>query len=149
MFSGIGHCFGDEAIRIDIDPKTKPTIVADVRYLPLRPGLKPDLLHGSPPCKYLSYARYLQASDNYQGIAESLELVAAFFKAIEYLEPKWWTLENPVGTLHKLFSHTRIIYKAHDYVKKKTDFYSNNRSLKRAIIPKEVGQAILEACIND
>jgi len=31
--------FDEEVISVDMDPKTKPDIVADIRYLPFKPGM--------------------------------------------------------------------------------------------------------------
>jgi len=45
-----------EVVRIDVNPKFRPTIVADVRYLPLREDLHPELLVASPPCEHFSIA---------------------------------------------------------------------------------------------
>ena len=49
-----------EVITIDIDMKVKPTIVADVRYLPLKDNLKPALVWCSPPCNNLSLAKSIR-----------------------------------------------------------------------------------------
>jgi hypothetical protein len=40
---------GWRVIRVDIDPRFKPDIVADVRALPLKP-FHVDVLWASPPC---------------------------------------------------------------------------------------------------
>lgn len=137
----------EEIISIDIQRKVKPTIIADVRYLPLRPKLKPRLCHASPPCKYLSFARAKAYGYHEKGIAESLKLIAACFDAFYYLEPKMWTLENPVGLLKRLLpTDVKTNYKAYDYDKKPTNFWSNNRALKRALIPQDVRQKILSIC---
>lgn len=143
LFSGIG-CSLDGAIRIDIDPKMKPDIVADVRFLPLRPGLRPEHLHGSPPCKYFSVARQRRYGLDPEGIAESFELVAAFFHAVDYLEPKHWTLETPAnGLLARILRERKVEYAAHDYKHKTTNFYSDLRAMKRGMIPKEVMESFL------
>ena len=144
LFSGLGRWESakEDVISIDFDPKTRPTIVADIRYLPLKKGLKPQLLHGSPPCKYFSFARAPEGF-HAKGIAESLRLVAAFFDVIDYLEPETWTLENPIGWLYKLLNQTMIITKQYDLDKKRTYFYSNNRALARAIIPQNVRNKLL------
>lgn len=144
---GVGRFPGEDVISIDIDPKVKPTIVADIRYLPLRPKLRPRLCHASPPCKYLSNARFMWAGNNEKGIAESLRLIAACFDAFDYLEPKTWTLENPLGLLRRIIPKTTTVeYAVADYKHKKTDFFSNNRALARALIPLEIRQRILEVC---
>ena len=51
LCGGIGRWPDDDAIAIDIDLKTKPDILANIRFLPLRQNLRPDLCHASPPCK--------------------------------------------------------------------------------------------------
>lgn len=127
----------------------KPTIIADIRHLPLRPGLKPSLVHASPPCRYFSYGSIRKHGYNEKGIAESLKLVSACFAAFAYLQPKMWTLENPRGLLRRIVpANAKTVYTAYDLTHKETDFWSNNRSLKRAIIPQDVRQKILEACKN-
>lgn len=140
---GIGRFEGDDIISIDFDIKTKPTICADIRYLPLKPGIKPDHVHASPPCKYFSTARQRHFGLDMKGIAESIELVAACFHAFDYLEAKHWTLENPLGFLSRLFNEKRISYEVFSYKHKKTCFYSNKRSLLRSIIPKDIRQRLL------
>lgn len=149
LCSGLGRWESakQDVISIDLDPKTKPTIVADIRYLPLKQGLKPNYVHASPPCKYFSFARAPEGI-NYEGIAESLRLVASCFDAFDYLEAENWTLENPIGWLYKLFNQTMIVYSAYDLDKKRTYFYSNNRSLARSIIPQDVRNRILELIEN-
>ncbi len=136
----------DEVISVDTNPKVKPTIVGDVRYLPLRKGIKPRLVHASPPCRFFSYAR-LRSIESYdeRGIAESLRIVAACFDAFKWLEADTWTLENPQGVLRKIIRpNASTEWAAFEFTNKKTDFWSNNRGLKRALIPKDVKQRLLE-----
>lgn len=141
---GLGRFPGDDVISIDIDRRVKPTIIADVRYLPLKPKLRPKLCHASPPCKYLSLARARRYGYDEKGLAESLRIVAACFDAFDYLEPKMWTLENPKGVLTRILpTDMKTHYQVHDYPHKPTTFYSNNRSLKRSIIPLDLRQKIL------
>jgi site-specific DNA-cytosine methylase len=143
---GLGRFPGSNVISIDWDRKVKPTIVADIRFLPLRPKLRPKLCHASPPCKYFSLARARRYGYDEKGIADSLRLVAACFDAFDYLEPRTWTLENPVGLLKRIMpSEITIIYQAADYKHKPTNFWSNNRALRRAIIPQDIRQRILKA----
>lgn len=143
---GIGRFESEEdIISIDIDPKTKPTIVADIRFLPLRPKLRPRLCHASPPCKYLSLARANRYGYDEKGIAESLRLIAACLDAFVYLEAKTWTLENPLGLLRRFIPRaTMTEYANAKYNHKRTDFFSNNRALARAFIPKHIRQKLLD-----
>lgn len=147
----------EECISIDIDKKTKPIICADVRYLPLRSKLKPKLCHASPPCTYFSQMRLCNGKGySPLGIAEGLELVAACFRAFDWLEPKMWTLENPRGLLRRIIP-TRVETEYSTFAKtdnnndhkaflnKKTDFWTSHpRSLRLALIPKDVRQKILD-----
>lgn len=142
---GIGRFPGVHVVSIDFDPKTRPTILASIYDLPLRGGIKPDLVHASPTCKYFSLARARRYGYDEKGIADSLRLVAACFDAFDYLEAKNWTLENPVGVLGRLFpTEIKTEYSVHDYAHKSTNFWSNMRSLKRSIIPMDVRQKILD-----
>jgi len=141
---GIGRFPGVHTVSIDFDPKTRPTIIADISNLPLRPKLRPKLCHASPPCTYFSVARQRRYGHDHKGIANSLRLVAECFDIFHYLEAKNWTLENPVGFLSKILNETRISYEVHDYTAKRTVFYSNMRGLKRSIIPDNVRQMILD-----
>ena len=140
---GIGRFEADNVISIDFDPKVKPTICADIRHLPLRPGIRPDHVHASPPCTYFSIARQRRFGLDTGGIGESMDIVAACFHAFDYLKTKHWTLENPLGFLSRLLNETKISYEVYDLKNKKTNFYSNMKSLKRSIIPKDVRQRLL------
>jgi len=98
LCSGFGRWNTDEeVISIDIQRKCKPDIIADIRFLPLRLGLKPKLVHASPPCKYVSKARRWGYGWNPKGVAESFRLLAACFDAFAYLDAETCTLEQPAG----------------------------------------------------
>ena len=146
LCSGLGRfeSLDQEVISIDIDPKTKPTICADIRYLPLIPKLKPDHVHASPPCTYFSIARQRSHGLDMKGISESLEIVSACFAAFDYLEAKHWTLENPLGFLSRLLNETTIKYKVYDYEHKRTSFYSDKKGLKRAMLPLDIRQKLIK-----
>jgi hypothetical protein len=61
-------------VGIDVEKKHRPTIVADVRYLPLRENLEPDVLVMSPPCQRFSIACPQWPK---KGIKLALEIVGA------------------------------------------------------------------------
>ena len=144
LFSGLGRFETDEeVIYVGIQRETKPTICADVRFLPLRPKLRPRLCHASPPCTYFSRARMPLEEWNEEGVAKSLELVASVFHAFAYLEAQTWTLENPVGRLGQFFNQVKIEYAAEDFDRKATHFWSNKRGLRRAIIPKWIRDGLM------
>jgi hypothetical protein len=141
---GKGRFPGEDVISIDIDRKVKPTILADIRYLPLKENLKPRLVHASPPCKYFSSARARRYGYDETGLAESFRLVAACFEAFAWLKPYMWTLENPLGVMRRFLKpDAETEYQAYDLKHKRTDFWSNNRSLKRALIPMDIRQKLL------
>lgn len=145
LCSGIGRWPGnEEVIRIDIDKTTKPDIVADIRYLPLRKGLKPKMCHASPPCTYVSKARRWAYGWNPKGIAESFELLAACYKCFEYLEPEVCSLENPRGLEDMLGHKIQFKYDKYDIKQATTNFYLNKKAKKRAVIPQDVKQQILD-----
>ena len=147
---GIGRFLGEDVISIDVQRKVKPTIIADIRHLPLRPNLKPRLVHASPPCKYFSYGSIRKHGYNEKGLAESLRLVAACFEAFAYLQPNMWTLENPNGLLRRIVPpNAKTHYTAYDLTHKDTCFWSDNRELKRAIIPQHIRQQILTLTEKD
>jgi hypothetical protein len=104
LFSGTGAATqafvdrGHKVIRIDNNPKLKPDIVSDVRFLPLR-GIKPDFVWASPPCTdFTTWSRSNQLRDQAQGWPENgLQLVAAACDAIAVLDPSAWAIENVRG----------------------------------------------------
>jgi hypothetical protein len=118
--------------------------LADIRFLPLRPGLKPTLVHASPPCLYVSKARRWRYGWNPKGVAESFRLIAACYDAFAYLEAKTCTLEQPAGLTDLLGEKVTFRYDKADIKNATTNFYSNNKSLKRAMIPQDVKQRILD-----
>ena len=145
LFSGIGRFETDEeVIYIGIQKETRPTICADIRFLPLRPHLKPRLVHSSPPCTYISNARVWRYGYNLLGIADTLDLYEHVFRAADYLEfTEIATIESPKG-IERLFGEKMVFrYRKADIYNSTTNFYLNRKSLKRAIIPQEVRQRIL------
>jgi hypothetical protein len=87
---------GWKVIRVDIDPRFKPDIVADVRALPLNP-FHVDVLWCSTVCtdftrwgmrKYASWAFKNPPSP------PSTDLTVAAKSIIDEWSPRWWVLEN-------------------------------------------------------
>jgi len=114
-----------EVVRIDVNPKFRPTIVADVRYLPLREDLRPELLVASPPCEHFSIAnpRFPR-----KGIKHALEVVGACLEAVAILKPKYWLLENPRGRLRWFLGKPRQTVHLCNYGapwRKPTDLWGN------------------------
>ena len=151
LCSGIGRFESkdEEVISIDINPETKPTICADIRYLPLRPGLNPRLVHASPTCTYVSKARRWGSGWNPKGIAESLELIAACYHAFDYLGAQRCSLENPAGLCDILGKRVKFKYDKYDIKNATTHVYLSHKSQKRAVVPKDVRQNILDLTLYE
>ena len=116
-----------EVVTVEIDKSFKPTICADVRYLPFKKDLKPDVLLASPPCNHFSLA-CLQFPR--VGIKLALEIVGACFEAVAFLKPKKWLIENPRGRLRHIIGKPPQTIRYSDYdpdikMMKTTDFWSN------------------------
>ena len=96
---------GWTVIRVDIDPRFKPDIVADVRALPLK-LFHVDVLWASAPCTEFtktglppSWAKYRYEGwlPTEQSIADSIALVKACRDAADYLKCNW-IIENVRGS---------------------------------------------------
>ena len=86
---------GWRVIRVDIESKFKPDIVADVRSLPLKP-FHVDVLWASPPCQEFS-KRYLPWFST-KGLPDPpTELIECLQSAIKSLRPRYWIIENVRG----------------------------------------------------
>jgi hypothetical protein len=84
---------GWRVIRIDIDRRFRPDIVADVRALPLKP-FHVDVLWASPPCQEFS-KRCLPWFRNKPNLQEpSIDCVLGVMRAIEATSPAYWIVEN-------------------------------------------------------
>lgn len=82
---------GWRVIRVDIDPRFKPDIVADVRSLPLRP-FHIDVLWASTPCT--EYAKWGLRCFYPNPPVPDISLEVGVLRAIERLRPDWWIVEN-------------------------------------------------------
>ena len=129
-----------EVITIELDKKFKPTICADIRYLPLKANLKPKAILASPPCNHFSFA-CLQFPR--VGVKLALEIVGACFEAVAYLKPDKWIIENPRGRLRHILGKPKQTIRYSDYDKeikwmKTTDFWGN------IMFPMSKGQRIMQ-----
>ena len=85
---------GWKVIRVDIDPRFKPDIVADVRNLPLKP-FHVDVLWASPPCVEFARLAMPWQRKRYPDLKEpDLSICAGSVCAILELNPSWWIFEN-------------------------------------------------------
>lgn len=134
-----GWGFHDDAITIDIDRRFQPTICADVRYLPLRRGLRPKILFMSPPCTFVSNADWKFPR---QGIRENFDIIGACLEAVSWLEPDMWIVENPIGSrLWRVVpsEKIKIAWSAYDMKYKHSFLATNKRSMLRSHIRNMIG----------
>lgn len=99
LFSGLGgfsEAFlrrGHTVLRIDLNPKFSSiphTIIGDVKELPLKREISPDILLMSPPCQ--EFARFALPWIR-TAHEPSVYLIEKALEAKEYLHPKNWILE--------------------------------------------------------
>ncbi len=100
LFSGTGgatRAFADRGwrvVRVDVDGRHHPDVVADIGRLPLAGTV--DFLWASPPCTEFSTA---DARVDHNTKRPSLELVFATLAAVCTLRPRFWILENVRGAI--------------------------------------------------
>jgi hypothetical protein len=122
LFSGLGGASqamvdrGWRVIRVELEEKRRPDVVADVRYLPLAP-FAVDLLWASPPCT--EYSRLDQPWWPHDKPPD-LTLWEAAEQAIRDLQPRWWIIENVRGA-QKFHGKTR--HWAAQYLWSNIDFW--------------------------
>ena len=94
---------GHEVVTVDILPKFKPSVVADVRKLSsqsLPLAGEWDVVLASPPCEIFSRARaYQEWPPAPEKERDALGLVASTLRLVAELHPIWWVMENPTGRL--------------------------------------------------
>ena len=139
-------------------------ILADCCYLPLRDGLKWDLIVGSPPCR-----DFVKGSDKWWKIkknpAHGVKLITAFLDYVKQAKPRYWLMENVWGATKYVrikprgnFKLSRTMYRPFwgnfpafivpvDYTKKTMKEISDGphrklRSVLKAKIPLPVARAL-------
>jgi len=99
LFSGTGSVSqvlegrGYEVTTLDMDPRFKPKICADVRswdYQKYPPGYF-DIVTASPPCTEFSKAKTVGE----RKLTQALEVVEKTLEIIKYFNPPVWWLETP------------------------------------------------------
>jgi len=101
---------GHEVVGVDMEPKFKPDICADVMTLDATALGSFDLVLASPPCEAFSVAsighHWTGGRRMYVPKTEharlSIGLVERTLDLISDIKPRWWVIENPRGVLRKL-----------------------------------------------
>jgi site-specific DNA-cytosine methylase len=119
----------------------------DVRVITLpefdvrRNFIPPKNVYGilaAPPCTYFAVSgnRWPRTHENY---LEALSIVDACLRIIFIAKPKFWALENPVGTLHRWIGKPVMYFNPCDYgdaYTKKTCLWGEfNKPIKTPIKP--------------
>ena len=122
---------GWEVVSVDLNPKFKPTIVADVMSLPTTIGVGFDFCHFSPPCTEYSIAHTGNARD----LDSANALVKHCLAIIRDSKPRFWTIENPAsGLLKKMefmqdYNYSIGSYCKYDFPYRKNTIIWNNFDL--------------------
>lgn len=150
MFTGTGSVakvaeeLGYEVHTLDIDPKCKPDICADILEFDYESAFVPgyfDVVFASPPCDTFSAARRSNIGRKVKGeimtaetlLRDTLNLGVPILRKcqeiINFLQPKMWFIENPfTGAMKNYITDKPVIY---DYCmygfgyRKRTAIWSN------------------------
>jgi hypothetical protein len=102
LFCGLGGAsaafrdVGWEVIGVDIEPKFKPEVVADLTTWHWDGG-PVDLVWASPPC--VEFSRKSMPCWYPDDPEPSMELVEAARRIIREVKPTWWVIENVRGAV--------------------------------------------------
>ena len=120
LFSGtgsIGRAFvelGWQVTSVDMDPKSNPTICADIMAFEPPEGVSYDAIWASPPCTEFSRALTTRVRD----LAAGLRIARRTLQLIHQLQPKVWFVENPAtGLLPQQFEFAGLPCKIVSYCK--------------------------------
>ena len=164
LFSGMGGASqvmverGWRVVRVDIERRFKPTIVADVLNLPLKPFYV-DLLWASPPCQEFSrWGMPASWKCNAGGKRKpDMKLASSIKPILWHFRPTFWVIENvrsSVPFLVNLFGGPRCKVDGHVFWgnlpcllpqtkgHKWRLFPSPERVSLRAQIPREISEAV-------
>jgi len=187
LFSGLGgfsEAFlrsGDEVVRVENNPllsevpNTSIECVRQVRDRLLeykqtgQPIREIDVVLASPPCYEFSLAYSaprVKAQRNGEEWNPSLELIEITLEIIELIQPRWWVIENVVGSaryfeklglIPRQVSRPYLLYGNFPTFrpskmpsKAEKDSYQGDplRANKRAMIPLELSMALRNAIIS-
>jgi hypothetical protein len=187
LFSGLGgfsEAFllaGDEVVRVENNPllsEVPNTSIEDVKAMRDRlrqfkeegqPIRQIDLIVASPPCLEFSMAYYSPravASRNGEEWNPSMELIKVTLEIIQIVKPRWWVIENVIGSISYFEPIGLIPHQIHGScvfygnfpkfatpdmpTKAKKDSWHGDplRMNKRALIPLELSMALRKAIIS-
>ena len=159
---GFSRAFVDagwEVITVDIEPKFKPKIVADLTaidwqqfHATVLKGRTPDLLLASPPCERFSLTNGSHRFNGWPkpGIGKALAIVGAVLESIAILHPHFYVIENPKARLRWFIGTPRHSIRQSDYgfkTMKPTDLWTN---VELGLIEGQRGyQSWAEFCNNN
>ena len=110
---------GYEVLNADIlhpDHQTK-TPLGDIAFI--ESGIMGSNIWGilcTPPCTMFACSgNRWRASRTMADMKEAIRVVDACFRIISMLQPKWWAMENPVGTLHRYIGKPKMYFNPCDY----------------------------------
>jgi hypothetical protein len=157
LFSGLGGAnqamrdHGWRVISVELKERFKPTVVADVRHLPLQP-FPVDLLWASVPCT--EYARESMPWCR-KGIEPDHSLYLATRQVIAEWAPRFWAIENVRGAARywgrpsyrfgPVYIWTNLPMLGRVKVGGYKERLSGSRSDLRSLTPYQVSEAIAAA----
>jgi hypothetical protein len=166
LFAGLGGASqamrerGWEVIRVELDPRFEPEVVADITTWRWR-GRRPDLIWASPPCtEYARMAMPWTRAKLPEGFCPDPTLVKAAIRIIRDSRPRYWVIENVGGAVRYLrpllgdptvVGPLRLWGRWPDSIrwptlpKKIKQRYPGYRPDLRAMIPYEVSLALAKA----
>lgn len=137
---------GWDVVRVDVNPRFEPDVVADVRTWAWD-GERPDLAWASPPC--VEFSRESMPWSR-TGKRPSVDIPLACKRIIDQVEPTYWVIENVRGSVRWLAPHLGrprlVLFPYYLWgwfppfacdlagVKKKESYHSSDRAL-RSLIP--------------
>jgi len=143
-FATQAELLGHDVLTIDIDANNNPDIVADIGSLTLLDipihWRKPQIVWASPPCTTFSIASVSthwkidreQSRTPRTKLASDHHLLICHLMGLLYqLHPVYWCIENPRGSLRKLYpltdvnKHTVTYCQYGDHRMKPTDIWVN------------------------
>lgn len=159
LFSGTGQASepfraaGWEVVRVEIDPSFEAEVHADVAHWSWS-GAKPRLIWASPPCTEFSRESMPWCRT---GKPPSLDLVAAAVRIIRECDPDFWVIENVKGATRYLtpflgrplcLGPVRLFGRFPRFrrsVPPWKERLSSKQRVRRAAMPLQIGQGLLEA----